>query len=684
MSVKNIKIIQSFINEHSAVSLEQALNAIKNLNEEELVTPNTWDNTNDQDSLLHYLLRPEFGLSDNAKNNRLGLVRGVLANPYAQSAIKVIHYLGESKKRPSQDLVKENGETSILKAINLNEPAIIWLMLTNPKIIAQTDLINDTITLEQLKAFFNANLIKASLDENKNNNKVKVNLATVQLSDIDNFIKMLSEHNSEVAIETLLPFSISQGFYSIAGLLLNREHDFNLAPTEIKLPQAGGKVARILDSNNAITAVIVNIQNNKNNPKQLLTSIYLLQALLLNPKVDLGLNIVVSLEEKDAKVDLGLNTVVSLEEKDAKVDLWRKIVVSLKEKDALASTIEEYIISTLEEVLTWNIKPEAKLSSFKLWLPLYQNHVQTPEEQPTLLVIKHLTQLANDIVATLDMDRLSKQNLIMLQTLYNLVGSICPRQKLSELIDTDYYQNHPQLSPAEKEQRQQDLTANKIKLEEVHLKWIDLDGKSEQDFIDQCNQLISQGADVNALSTSYEPFLILAIKHNTMEIATALLQKEGINVNAQDNGGNTALMLAISKDKEELATKLLLKDDINVNTQNSRGYTALMLAITKDKTEIVTKLLQKEGINVNTQNNDGYTALMLAILKDKTEIVTKLLQKENINTNITNCFGQTAMYIAKQQGYTSIVKLIEDKAQEAEGTFVARLAAQNKSHIPNF
>jgi len=102
------------------------------------------------------------------------------------------------------------------------------------------------------------------------------------------------------------------------------------------------------------------------------------------------------------------------------------------------------------------------------------------------------------------------------------------------------------------------------------------------------------------------------------------LLKEGADVNAKNCDGYTALILASSNGRTEIV-KLLLEKGANVNAKDNNGETALHSASENGHTEIVAKLLEK-GADVNAENNYGQTALSLASLNGHTEIVKLLKQ----------------------------------------------------------
>jgi|GEM_PF-3074466 len=134
------------------------------------------------------------------------------------------------------------------------------------------------------------------------------------------------------------------------------------------------------------------------------------------------------------------------------------------------------------------------------------------------------------------------------------------------------------------------------------------------------------------------------------------LLTRGANVNAVTSYGSTPLMLAAGKGHKKIVLNFLSRKEINVNATRPNGATALMLAAEKGHTEIVSDLLSHDKININAARlEDNTTALMFAAQNGHTEIVLDLLSREEINVNVATTNGTTALIFAAYNGHTETV-----------------------------
>ena len=141
--------------------------------------------------------------------------------------------------------------------------------------------------------------------------------------------------------------------------------------------------------------------------------------------------------------------------------------------------------------------------------------------------------------------------------------------------------------------------------------------------IQQIEQLISNGADINAQGTNGYTALIGAVLYGHKEICELLIAHSA-DVNAQDAYGRTALIWAALRGHKEIC-ELLIAHSANVNAQDKDGYTALMIAAERSRKEIC-ELLIANGANVNAQDDLGYTALIKAALQRHKEICKLLIR----------------------------------------------------------
>lgn len=128
--------------------------------------------------------------------------------------------------------------------------------------------------------------------------------------------------------------------------------------------------------------------------------------------------------------------------------------------------------------------------------------------------------------------------------------------------------------------------------------------------------LISQGADIEAKTSSGETPLLLSAKAGNIAMFDFLLLS-GAERFAVDKDGNTALLIALDelKDKPEAAfemTKALIHRGANVRASNRWGRTPLHLAAEHDF-ESVARLLIRQDANINALNKDGESPLFVSL-----------------------------------------------------------------------
>ncbi len=143
----------------------------------------------------------------------------------------------------------------------------------------------------------------------------------------------------------------------------------------------------------------------------------------------------------------------------------------------------------------------------------------------------------------------------------------------------DEYEDEEEYVPVQPRQRQRTPT------ESIHQAVVDGD-------IDQVQQLLSEGADINSRNRMGWSLLRTAIQ-NRRQAVTELLIAKGANVSAKDNSGQTPLLVAVNTGQKD-TVELLITKGADVNIMGGRGDNALSLAKKRRHTEIV-ELLLKHG-----------------------------------------------------------------------------------------
>jgi len=116
--------------------------------------------------------------------------------------------------------------------------------------------------------------------------------------------------------------------------------------------------------------------------------------------------------------------------------------------------------------------------------------------------------------------------------------------------------------------------------------------------LQRLQDLIDQGADVNAKNAAGRPALLLAAFNGNLRTLRLLLAA-GADVNAQDGQGNSALMEAAAFGHGDIVSLLILSG-ADVNLKNNAGVSALKRATLAGQTQIA-KQLQDAGATDEAQ-----------------------------------------------------------------------------------
>lgn len=148
---------------------------------------------------------------------------------------------------------------------------------------------------------------------------------------------------------------------------------------------------------------------------------------------------------------------------------------------------------------------------------------------------------------------------------------------------------------------------------------------------------------------------------NINDVNESLVRGEDVNARAED--GWTPLMLATVRGHIEIV-KALLSKAADVEAKNNRGWTALMLAVSMCDIETMQVLLDG-GADVNARDNNGKTSLVHAASENNIESLKTLLNY-GADVSIGDKSGETALTTAKQRGYQEVTRLIEEAYVKSE------------------
>ncbi|RYF42066.1 MAG: ankyrin repeat domain-containing protein [Comamonadaceae bacterium] len=140
-------------------------------------------------------------------------------------------------------------------------------------------------------------------------------------------------------------------------------------------------------------------------------------------------------------------------------------------------------------------------------------------------------------------------------------------------------------------------------------------------------QLLRQGADVNARDAQQDSAFLLAARNGHTPLVRAALAA-GADIRALNRYGSTALMGPAYRGHVE-TVRALLATQIDIHHVNNLGWTVLLEAIALGTDgaahrEIVRMLIER-GCDVNARDRNGASALQLAGQRGQAEVARMLL-----------------------------------------------------------
>jgi ankyrin repeat protein len=135
--------------------------------------------------------------------------------------------------------------------------------------------------------------------------------------------------------------------------------------------------------------------------------------------------------------------------------------------------------------------------------------------------------------------------------------------------------------------------------------------------------LLARGLDPNVREPERgETGLIVALRHDAMNVFELLLAQPKIQLDAPASNGNTALMMAAFKNNKPAVEKLVAKGA----QVNRPGFTALHYAAAAGAIDILRYLLEQHAY-IDAESPTGVTPLMLAAREGQEEAVKVLLEE---------------------------------------------------------
>ena len=172
---------------------------------------------------------------------------------------------------------------------------------------------------------------------------------------------------------------------------------------------------------------------------------------------------------------------------------------------------------------------------------------------------------------------------------------------------------------------------------------------------EQIPQLLSRGANPDALDNEGYTVLMLAVMSSDPEAVKALINA-GANTESEFyRHGATALGLAVEAKRHDIV-RVLLDSGVNVNARGYNRATCLITAAAQGDKEMASILLNA-GADVNACNLYNQSPLFAAVILGHSDMV-KLLLDKGADVNIRDFQNKTALMHASGKGYTDIVDMI--------------------------
>ena len=183
--------------------------------------------------------------------------------------------------------------------------------------------------------------------------------------------------------------------------------------------------------------------------------------------------------------------------------------------------------------------------------------------------------------------------------------------------------------------------------------------------IDEVQNLLKDGADIDKLFGSRGTPLCAAISANQPRIVELLLQS-GCDVNKGDTDNEPPICLAVRKANVDIVKLLLGKTECNVNTIDPvSGQTPIHLAIINGSISIIEMILNSRRCLYNGGNKLNETPVTLAVRQCNIEAV-KLLIGAGCALNIADQQGDLPIHVAAMLPNAEMLELLLAHAGTSE------------------
>ncbi|GHS93191.1 hypothetical protein AGMMS49949_06200 [Alphaproteobacteria bacterium] len=184
--------------------------------------------------------------------------------------------------------------------------------------------------------------------------------------------------------------------------------------------------------------------------------------------------------------------------------------------------------------------------------------------------------------------------------------------------------------------------------------------------LEAVQQLLNEGADINAKDNSDQTPLFIAVSKKETEIIKLLLDTKGIAVNAKNQEAERTSLHVAARDGFYDIVKLLVEKEADVQAGDKHRSTPLHYAASNGKIDVV-EFLVESGAKVDAKSIYADTPLHNASEHGHYEIVKFLIEKEadvNAKDRSSNVMvargGRTPLHWAAYNGPIRIVELLLD------------------------